>query len=190
MAKPIRSLFMHKLWWQSLLFLTLTLTTACQRQDRETVRVERGRYLVNTSGCHDCHTPFMLGPNGPEPDMSRMLSGHPENLELPPPPKLSEAWPWVGAATNTAFHGPWGTSYAMNLTPHPVTGLGPWNEELFIKTIRSGKHWGTSRPIMPPMPWSVYRQMTDEDLASIWAYLRTIRPIRNQPPAYTPPVDQ
>ena len=38
-------------------------------------RVERGRYLVNTSGCHDCHTPFRMGANGPEPDMGRMLSG-------------------------------------------------------------------------------------------------------------------
>ncbi len=40
-------------------------------------QVARGKYLVNTSGCHDCHTPFKMGPNGPEPDMSRMLSGHP-----------------------------------------------------------------------------------------------------------------
>ena len=49
-------------------------------------RLERGRYLVTILGCNDCHTPFKMGPKGPEPDMSRMLSGHPESMKLPPPP--------------------------------------------------------------------------------------------------------
>jgi cytochrome c553 len=146
-------------------------------------RVERGRYIVSTAGCHDCHTPWKMTPQGPEPDMSLALSGHPEKMVMPPPPKLPNGpWLWIGGATNTAFAGPWGVSYARNLTPEPLTGIGIWSEETFIKTIRSGRHWGVSRPILPPMPWKVYRNMTDEDLKSVYAYLRTIKPIKNEVP--------
>ena len=53
--------------------------------------VQRGEYLVSVLGCNDCHTPFEMGPNGPEPDMTRMLSGHPEDLVMPPPPDLAMA---------------------------------------------------------------------------------------------------
>jgi hypothetical protein len=124
-----------------------------------------------------------LGLNGPEPDMSRMLSGHPETAQLTPVPSLGKGpWTWTASATNTAFAGPWGVSYTANLTPERLTGLGIWTEDMFIKTIRSGRHWGVGRPILPPMPWPMYRNMTDEDLKSVYAYLRTIKPIRNQVP--------
>ncbi len=151
-------------------------------------RVERGRYLVATSGCHDCHTPWILGQEGPEPDMTRALMGHPEDMDLPPAPQLGDG-PWVmaTAATNTAFAGPWGVSFTANLTPDENTGLGIWTEDIFLNTIRSGRHWGVSRPILPPMPWQVYAQMTDEDLMSIFAYLRTIQPIHNRVPEPLPP---
>ena len=146
-------------------------------------RVKRGAYLVTIGGCNDCHTPFKMGPNGPEPDMSRELSGHPESVVMPPAPKLGKGpWVWVGAGTNTAFAGPWGVSFARNLTPERLTGIGIWNEETFIRTIRTGRHWGVSRPILPPMPWFNYAKMTDEDLKSVYAYLRTIKPIKNQVP--------
>lgn len=146
-------------------------------------RVARGQYLVSIAGCHDCHTPLKMGAQGPEPDMSRMLSGHPAQMAMPPAPKLPNGpWMWIGAATNTAFAGPWGVSYAMNLTPDEVTGLGIWTEEMFIKTLRTGRHWGTSRPILPPMPWQNAAQMTDEDLKSVYAYLRSIPAIRNEVP--------
>ena len=144
-------------------------------------RVKRGQYLVTIGGCNDCHTPFKLGPNGPEPDMTRMLSGHPENLTMPPT-SPSEPWAWSGAITNTAFAGPWGISYAFNLTPDQNTGIGIWTEDIFIKTIRTGRHWGVSRPILPPMPWFNYAKMTDEDLRSVYAYLRTIPPVNNKVP--------
>ena len=95
--------------------------------------LKRGEMLVLTLGCHDCHTPLKMGAQGPEPDMSRMLSGHPEQLKLPPPPKMDVAtWAWVGSATNTAFAGPWGISYAANLTADADTGLGKWTEQMFI----------------------------------------------------------
>ena len=51
-------------------------------------RVERGAYLVRTMMCNDCHTPWKMGPKGPEPDMSRALTGHPADFVMPPPPKL------------------------------------------------------------------------------------------------------
>jgi len=146
-------------------------------------KVQRGAYLVRIGGCHDCHTPFKLGPNGPEPDMSRMLSGHPEGLKMPAPPSLGDGpWVWSGAGTNTAFAGPWGVSYTANLTPDRLTGLGIWDEDMFKKTLRTGRHWGVSRPILPPMPWQNWAGATDEDLSAVYAYLRTIKPIRNQVP--------
>ena len=156
-------------------------------------RVKRGQYLVTIGGCNDCHTPFKMGPNGPEPDMSRALSGHPEGLVMPPAPKMGDGpWVWAGAGTNTAFAGPWGVSYARNLTPEKLTGTGIWTEEMFIQTLRTGKHWGVSRPILPPMPWQNYAQATDEDLKSIYAYLRTVQPIKNQVPdaVLAPPPSQ
>jgi hypothetical protein len=149
--------------------------------------VDRGRYLVTTGACNDCHTPFHMTPSGPEPDMTRMLSGHPQDMELPPPPVPSGPWLWAGTGTNTAFAGPWGISYAANLTPDEATGIGTWTEEWFMASLRTGKHWGRGRDIHPPMPWPWYAQMTDEDLKAIFAYLKTIPPIENAVPAWTPP---
>lgn len=147
------------------------------------VSVERGEYLVQITGCHDCHTPFVVGPSGPEPDMSRMLSGHPQDLAMPQPPELPEGpWVWIGAGTNTAFAGPWGISYAINLTPHQNTGIGIWTEEMFVDSIRKGRHMGHARPVLPPMPWPAYRHMTNEDLESIFAYLKSIPEIENRIP--------
>jgi len=145
-------------------------------------RIKRGEYLVTIGGCNDCHTPWKMGPKGPEPDMSRMLSGHPENFPMPEPPKGNGPWLWTAAATNTAFAGPWGVSFTRNLTPDRLTGIGIWDEAMFIRTIRSGRHWGTSRPILPPMPWFNYAKMTDDDLKAVYAYLRTIPPVKNQVP--------
>ena len=146
-------------------------------------RVARGGYLVTIGGCNDCHTPLKMGPKGPEPDMARLLSGHPESFPIAGGAAApSTAWLMTMAASGTAFSGPWGVSFAANLTPDDNTGLGIWTEEMFIKTIRSGKHWGVARPILPPMPWQNYAQATDEDLKSIYAYLRTVKPIKNQVP--------
>ena len=150
--------------------------------------VARGKYLVDTSGCHDCHTPFKLGPNGPEPDMGRMLSGHPEDLVMPPAPALP-AGPWLitSSATNTAHAGPWGVSFTANLTPDADTGLGQWTLKNFVDTIRTGRHMGRGRPVLPPMPIPVYNNFTDADLAAVYAYLRTVPPIKNRVPEPLPP---
>jgi len=146
-------------------------------------RVERGRYLVTSIGCGDCHTPKKTGPEGPVEDESRVLSGHPEGSELTPPPSLGPG-PWVAVAAwdLTAWSGPWGISYAMNLTPDENTGIGSWSEETFVGALRTGRHMGVSRPILPPMPWWAFRNLTDEDLKSIYAYLRSIPPVTNRVP--------
>jgi len=169
---------------------TIVGIAADEKTSAETAaQVGRGKYLVTVAACSDCHTPFKMGANGPEPDMTRYLSGHPDTVKLPPPPKLSKEWNSVFAASNTAFAGPWGISYAANLTPDP-SGLVAWTEDIFVKAMKSGKHWGTSRPIMPPMPWPSYAQMTDEDLKAIFAYLRSIPPVKNHVPDYQPPVEK
>jgi len=151
--------------------------------------VEHGRYLVTVIGCNDCHTPLKVGATGPEPDVERLLSGHPEAIGPLPPRKAEGQWQWTATATNTAFSGPWGVSYTANLTPDQNTGLGIWTEEMFLKAIRTGRHMGVARPIMPPMPWPAFRNASDEDLKAIYAYLRTIKPITNHVPDYQPPVE-
>jgi hypothetical protein len=105
-------------------------------------RVERGKYLATILGCNDCHTPFKMRPQGPEPDMTRMLSGHPESMKLPPPPAASGPWVWFGTGTNTAYAGPWGISYASNLTPDKNTGIGIWTEDMFLKAIKTSQAHG------------------------------------------------
>jgi mono/diheme cytochrome c family protein len=151
-------------------------------------KIERGKYLVTTSGCHDCHTPMIDGPDGPEPDMTRMLSGHPQDLVMPPAPVLPDGpWQVTAAATSTAWSGLWGVSFTANLTPDPETGLGRWTFRNFKDTIRTGRHLGRGRPILPPMPIPMYKHFTDEDLEAIFSYLQSIPPIHNRVPEPLPP---
>jgi hypothetical protein len=152
------------------------------------VRVERGAYLVRAMGCNDCHTPLKMGPRGPEPDMARALTGHPQDLVMPPAPAPSGPWIWHGAATNTAFAGPWGVSFTANLTPDKETGLGSWTVEMFIATMKTGRHQGKGRQILPPMPYQVLGGLTDEDIRSVFAYLQSLPPVKNRVPAPVDPV--
>lgn len=151
-------------------------------------KVARGKYLVTIAGCNDCHTPLKAGPNGPEPDMSRMLSGHPQHLVMPPSPELPDG-PWLitAAATATAWSGPWGVSFTANLTPDQETGLRRWTLRNFKDTIRSGRHLGRGREILPPMPIPMYKHMTDQDLEAVFSYLRTIPAVSNRVPEPLPP---
>lgn len=145
--------------------------------------VDRGKYLVTIAGCNDCHTPLTMGPNGPEPDWSRMLSGHPESLVMPEAPKLPEGpWQVSVAHTITAWSGPWGVSFTANLTPDRETGLGKWTLRNFVETIRTGRHLGRGREILPPMPIAMYKHMTDDDLAAVFTYLQSIPPVKNKVP--------
>jgi hypothetical protein len=147
-------------------------------------QVDRGKMLIIGGGCHDCHTPKKLGPNGPEADMDRMLSGHPESEEVPPPFKPIKGSPYVIHINGhlTAWSGDWGVSFAANLTPDQNTGLGIWTEDMFVAALKQGKHMGKSRPILPPMPWNWYGQLPDDDLKAMFAYLKSIPAVANRVP--------
>lgn len=170
--------------------LSASVPTSATTTPAPTVSVARGEYIVSTSGCHDCHTPWIMGTKGPEPDMTRALTGHPADVVMPPAPTLPPGpWIWMGGATNTAFAGPWGTSFAANLTPDKATGTGEWTADQFIATLRTGRHLGKGRPILPPMPAAVYAKMTDDDLRSIFVYLQSLKPVRNKVPQPIEPAE-
>lgn len=148
---------------------------------------DRGAYLVQTMGCGDCHSPMVRGPNGMVHDVARGLSGHPEGMTLPPPPAPSGPWVTSGVGTNTAFAGPWGVSYAINLTPDAGTGIGAWKAADFVAAMRTGKHLGVGRRILPPMPWHGLALMTDADLNAIFDFLMRQPAVRNAVPDASPP---
>lgn len=154
--------------------------------------VERGRYLTVVGGCADCHSPKIFTPQqGAYPDASRHLAGHVAAQPLPEmPPATMGPNGWGALVSNdfTAWAGPWGISFASNLTPDTATGLGTWTEEMFIQTLREGRHQGTGRPLLPPMPWQNYREMTDEDLRAMFMYLKSIPAMNNVVPDPVPPV--
>ncbi len=157
-----------------------------------TSMIDRGKYLVNLGGCNDCHSPKVMTPMGPMPDTNKLLSGHPANSNLPAYPDsilgtTPDKWLTITNAHLTAWRGPWGTSFARNLTPDKETGLGSWTLAMFIKAIRSGKDMGKGRDILPPMPWMALGQLTDQDLKSVYAYLQSLPPISNAVPDPVPP---
>ena len=152
--------------------------------------VKHGEHLVNSIGCGDCHTPQILTDHGIEMDTTRLLSGYPANAVLPPyDPETAKSY--VLFSMNGAAIGPWGTSFPANLTPDP-SGTGSWTEDQFIYAIRHGKYKGmeNGRDLLPPMPWPAFRNLSDYDLKSIFAYLRTIKPVDNVVPPPIPPKAQ
>jgi mono/diheme cytochrome c family protein len=146
--------------------------------------VARGEMLIIGGLCHDCHTTKILGPEGPRPDMNQMLGGHPQEIDIPEPFRPAEGSPWTIATndTLTAWSGPWGVSFGANLTPDENTGIGIWTEEMFISALRTGRHMGVSRQILPPMPWEFLAMLSDDDLRAMFAYLQSIPPINNRVP--------
>ena len=152
--------------------IAATSGLAQQASNAASAQVKRGEYLVGITGCHDCHSPKVQGMT---PDLARALSGRPSTTALP-----SKADGEVHASLDlTAWTGPWGQSVASNLTPDPETGIGKrYTEAAFLQTMRTGKK-PNGTAIQPPMPSEVYQHMTDDDLKAIYAYLRTIKPIRN-----------
>ncbi len=154
-------------------------------------QVKWGEHLITVSACHDCHTPKIITAEGMMLlDSSRLLSGHPSGM---PAPQVDRAeLERKGQTTTdmlTAWVGPWGVSYAANLSSDD-TGTGTWSEAQFMTAIRKGKFKGLegSRTLLPPMPWEVYRYMTDDELKAIFAYLKSTKPVRNVVPAPEPPV--
>jgi mono/diheme cytochrome c family protein len=122
-------------------------------------KIARGRYLVHAIGCGDCHTP---GTFYGAPDSTRAYGG-----------------------SELGWTGPWGTSYAANITPDS-TGIASWSEDDIVNAIMKGVKPDGS-PVMPPMPWPDLAQLTPEDGHAIAAYLKTVAPVRHQVPALVPP---
>ena len=150
--------------------------------------VKRGEYLVNTIGCDDCHSPKRMGAHGPEIIPELRLSGYPSGRPLTTADTnvVKKGWMLFSDDLTTAV-GAWGQSFAANLTSD-VTGTGNWKEEQFIKAIREGKYKGldNTRPLLMPMPWFVYKNLTDDDLKSIFAFLQATNPVNNVVPAPKP----
>lgn len=179
--------------------LFFVLLIGCNRQPSEKLQeidttkaqmdmVERGKYMVDVLGCADCHTPKKMTEKGPQNDMEKYMMGFNASEGLPPIPENVTFGPWLLFKGDlTAAVGPWGTSYAGNLTPHE-TGIGTWTLEQFTKALREAKFKGleNTRPIMPPMP-KHYAYLTEADIAAIFAYLKTIQPIENVVPSYRSP---
>ena len=146
--------------------------------------ISRGKYLVTVMGCNDCHSPKKMGPNGPEIIPELLLSGYPASRPIV---KFDRKMIREGFAQFypdlTAAAGPWGISFAGNLTPDQ-TGIGNWTEEQFKKALTQGKYKGLdgTRTLLPPMPWFNMTILTDEDVRAIYNYLKSIPPVSNVVP--------
>lgn len=152
-------------------------------------QVKWGEHLITVGGCGDCHTPKKMGPMGPEDDSTQMLSGHPAQMPLPDFDRSAlESKGMFASQTLTFWMGPWGVSYAANLTPDS-TGILAWTEEQFITALRDGFSKGIkgNRMLLPPMPVQATKHFKDEELKAMFAYLRSIKPIKNVVPQPLPP---
>lgn len=146
--------------------------------------VKRGSYLVNAMGCDDCHSPKKFGPQGMELDMEHRFGGHLAGSKLGKAnTSVMKDGYMLFALDLTSAVGPWGQSYAANISSD-ASGIGNWTEEQFFRAIREGKSKGLkeSRPLLPPMPWFVYKNLNDTDIKSIFAFLKTTKPVDNRVP--------
>lgn len=127
--------------------------------ERTPQRLERGRYIATAlSGCIYCHSPHNWDAPG-----TPIIAGLEGSGDIQPETDLP------------------GRIVAPNLTPDPETGAGNWTDDQFARAIREGiGHDG--RALFPMMPYEHYRQMCDEDLASVVVYLRSLAPVRHALP--------
>jgi Cytochrome c len=180
--------------------LILFIINGCQNQQSSSdamshdQMVERGKYLVKSMGCGDCHSPKVMTNMGPVEDTTRLLSGHPANepaliVALADTQLVHTGQKVLINGDFTAWIGPWGESFTANLTPDMKTGIGNWDSAAFIRTIRLGKYQGiaSGRDLLPPMPWQEFNNLTDQDLTAIFDYLQTLPAISNQVPPPIPP---
>ena len=160
------------------------VATAATAEPAPIDTVAHGEYLVTILGCHDCHSPKKMGPQGPELIPELMLSGYPSdrpvgkvNVEA-----IQEGWALFNADLTLGV-GPWGATFAANITPDE-SGIGTWTLEQFKRPPTQGRSKGleNGRMLQPPMPWFNYTTMADGDVAAIFAYLKSIKPVRNVVP--------
>jgi mono/diheme cytochrome c family protein len=151
---------------------------------------KRGEYLVNVIGCADCHAPKKMTDRGPVPDMDRFLSGFNSAQPIPnfDAKVMQKDQVVLFNPDLTAAAGPWGVSFAANLTPDE-TGIGNWTLDNFKRALTQGKSKGIegARDLLPPMPWPNYKNMTDEDIEAVFTYLKSLKPVKNVVPNPIPP---
>lgn len=165
-------------------------TSNISQYDGYSSEIEWGHHLVMICGCNDCHTPKIITARGPVPDTSLLLSGHPANMSVPNiDPKEIESKGLAVTNDMTAWIGPWGISYSANITPSK-TGIADWSETQFTRAIREGKWQGleNARQLLPPMPWQDFSFLRDNEVKAIFAYLKSIKPVKNTVPQPVPPV--
>lgn len=173
----------------TIVFLQIQCTAPQKKPMSQEEMIKRGAYLVNYGGCNECHSPKIYTDMGPVYDTTKLLSGHQQGLRIPKVDTSligTDKW-YLGNIDQTAWVGPWGVSFSANLTPDVRTGIGAWTEDLFIKAMKNGLHLGAGRPILPPMPFMGLAGLKDEDLKSVFAYLKSIKPIDNKVPDPIPP---
>ena len=127
--------------------------------ERTPERLARGKYLVQgLLSCEFCHTPADWSQHGAPRIAGMELAGQ--------------------ARTLAGFPG---TPIAANITPDPETGAGRWTDDQLARAIREGiKHDGTT--IFALMPYFDFKSLSDEDLASVVVYVRSVAPVRNALP--------
>lgn len=177
-----------------ILILSCILFTGCRSNQKPVVQataeptseqlIKRGEYLVATMGCNDCHSPKQMGPQGPVVIADLMLSGYPADRPLKKINKdiLKEGW-LLAVEDMTAMAGPWGISFAANLTSDQ-TGIGNWTEENFKNAVKAGWFKGLegTRKLLPPMPWANFAPVSDEDIKALFSYLMSTKPVSNSVP--------
>jgi hypothetical protein len=135
------------------------------RRPEKTDNLNYGKYIVNASGCVECHTKVRKG----------MLIAGTEfggGREFPFPD---------GSIVRSS-----------NITPDQTTGIGPWNKDSFIYYFHSHSDSLTLSTVIKPgvfnsiMPWTMFGRMTDEDMTAAFEYLRTVKPIENKVEKFSP----
>ena len=143
--------------------------------------IQKGEYLVTIMGCNDCHSPKEMGPQGPVIIADMILSGYPATrpFQKVEPELIKKGWILFNGDL-TAAAGPWGASFAANLTSDQ-TGIGNWTEENFKRALKEGRYKGLEgfRMLLPPMPWSNFIIINDEDIKAIYQYLKSTKPVNN-----------
>lgn len=170
-------------------FSKFSLSSELSEKRIKELEIIQGKALTVENGCIYCHSPKIQSENDLLPDPERLFSGHPEENKLPDIPEgLIGEGKWFGLYTAefTAWGGPWGVTYASNLTPDKETGIGAWTEENFISILSLGIHSSLTRTIMPPMPWDEISLLSDSQLKAIYRYLQTVKPVRNDVPDSAP----
>jgi len=112
--------------------------------------IKRGQYMATLADCRTCHTP--IGPEGRFIDRMEFAGGH-------------------------IFEGPWGRAASANITPDP-SGISYYTRAMIFQVMRD-RRLG-ARPLSPIMPSVYFRKMTDQDIGAIFAYLKTVKPVKHR----------